>query len=908
MSRRVPISLLLVTLAAGAVAPAPAFAQHARFDFFARGPYRADVPRPDDILGYAAGEHQTQYTEQQEVFDRLLAVSGGRAVAESIGVTEEGRVMRAILISSPANIARRDTIRRDLARLADPAHTSPDSAAAIAARTPVVVMLAYTVHGDEPAGFEASMWVAYQLIASNEPATKDILDHDLVILIPSENPDGHERFAVWYNSLAVGTDEPAAYETREPWGIVGRYSHYRFDMNRDLIAQSQAPVRAILGTIRRWHPQVYADHHSTTEQFYFPPFAEPVNANVPAASKHWIEIFGEGNAAAFDAHGWQYYTRDIFDGYYVGYFDVGPTLDGATGMTYESDGGPEYRIRHDDGTVITFADGIAHHYVASLATLGTAAQHATARLADYAEFFRTAVTDGRAATMKRIVILPDRDPTEAARLEASLLGHDVAVVRLTKPYTATAAHDYYTGDARGTRRTFPAGAIVVDLAQPHGRMARALLEPDPAEPRAFAERELAKYRRNQRRSGEGSEGYDFYDVTAWSLPYTFGLDAAWTEDLTPVTGDTLVLTDPAHPARALEPAGSVSGHARSAYVFPNDREGAARLAVGLLNGGFAVDVSTEPLRADGTSYPRGTFVVRTVRNPDSLDQRIATLAKECGVGVTAIQSAFPDSGWVGIGSESVEALHAPHVLVAAGPGISQTSYGALWYFLDRELHAPFVPVALGRIGGMRTMSDYNVFVISDGSPDRIADELGKEGIARLKAWVKDGGTVIAYGRAALFLARSDVELTTVRALGDTTHGGDSLPSGPDRSPPIASPAADTNAVVSLPGAIFRATLDTTSWLTMGYTGTTLAVPVSGDAFLAPSKHGENAVVFVGDSLRLSGWQWPGNTERLLRGSVWAVAESSGRGTAVVFANDPLFRAFWRGTARLLTNAMLMGGR
>jgi hypothetical protein len=115
-------------------------------------------------------------------------------------------------------------------------------------------------------------------------------------------------------------------------------------------------------------------------------------------------------------------------------------------------------------------------------------------------------------------------------------------------------------------------------------------------------------------------------------------------------------------------------------------------------------------------------------------------------------------------------------------------------------------------------------------------------------------------------------------------------------------------VVPLPGAIFRATLDTTSWLTMGYTGTTLAVPVSGDAFLMPSTHGENAVVFVGDSLRLSGWQWPGNTERLLRGSVWAVAESSGRGTAVLFADDPLFRAFWRGTARLLTNAMLMGGR
>ena len=117
----------------------------------------------------------------------------------------------------------------------------------------------------------------------------------------------------------------------------------------------------------------------------------------------------------------------------------------------------------------------------------------------------------------------------------------------------------------------------MDLDQPQGRLARALLEPDPEVPTSFKARELEKYARNQRRGDAEGENYDFYDVTAWSLPYTMGLDAWWTEDLVPVTGDELALAE-GDPVRALAPAGGVSARAASAYVFRNDRQAAARLA------------------------------------------------------------------------------------------------------------------------------------------------------------------------------------------------------------------------------------------------------------------------------------------------------------------------------------------
>jgi len=903
-----PTMRLLATLLSSAVLSTaslvPAAAQEAPLDFFGRGPYRAEVPRPDSLLGYGPGARHTQYATQQAVLERLVAASDGRAAFEEIGVTEEGRHMRVLLISSPENLARRDAIRADLTRLADPRTTTVEEARTIAGRTPVVVFLSYSIHGNEPAGFEAAMWVAYQLLASNEPATRTILDSVLVVLNPSANPDGHERFAVWYNSIFPGkdgTDEPASLEWSEPWSIWGRYSHYRFDMNRDLIAQSQAPTRAMLGAIRRWHAQVVVDLHSTTEQYFFPPFAEPLNTNIPAASVRWVEVFGKGNAAAFDRYGWQYFTRDVFDGHYVGYFDASPMAAGATGMTYETDGGKALQRRRDDNTVITFREGIAHHYVASLATLETAAANRTPRLVDFQDFFRSAMTQARSAPMKRFVVLPDQDPTNAARMIRLLSGHGIEVRRLTAPYTASAAHSYF-GGAPG-RHTFAPGALIVDLDQPESHMARALLEPDAEVAEPFRSRELEKFARNQRRGGTGDERYDFYDVTAWALPFTLGLEAWWTEDLGAVTAEAV--------GADWRPTGGVSGRAQSAYVFPNDRQGAAALAMALLREGYVVNASAEPLRADGTTYPRGTFVVRVVRNPGSLHDQIGPLASTYGVPVTAIQSAFPDSGTTGVGSANVGPVFRPRVLVAANDGISQTSYGALWYFLERELGQPFVPVALGSIGRMSDLDDYNVLIIPEGSPAAIERDLGSGGTERLKAWVRDGGVLIAYGAAALFPSRKAVGLSSVKAFGapDSADAkkqkADSLPAAADLTPPLPSPKADTSTVQDLPGTIFRAALDKSHWLTAGYDRSELAVMLAGDTFLAPSTSGANPVAFVSPASRLSGFAWP-NTERLLTRTVWAAVDRQGRGNVVVFADDPLFRAFWRGTGRLLTNAMLFG--
>ncbi len=449
------------------------------FDFYARGPYRPAVPRPEAITGYAAGEQHTMYAVMQHYLDTLVATAGERVRIERWGETAEHRPIRALIISDPANLARLDQIRADMAELADPRRTSPARAAEIAAKDPAVAVFQYSVHGDEPAGFEAAMQVAYQLLASDEPQTLELLKSVVLVLNPSANPDGHERFAAWYNSVAVGADNPAAFEQHEPWSVTGRFNHFRFDMNRDLLAQSQPEVRVMMAGVLRWRPQVFVDHHSTTPTFFFPPVAQAVNRNLPPQTTKWFDTYGRGNAAAFDRFGWQYFVRGVFDFFYVGYWDEWSTFQGATGMTYETDGGPEFNKRRDDGSITTFRDGIAHHFVASLATLETTAKNRQSRLLDYYEFRRSALAEAALDRMKRVVIEPGTDPRMTAHVIGLLLANGIEVTRLAQPATSRAAHAYLGGSGPASARTFPAGSYVIDLNQPQRRIAQVPAQPPP---------------------------------------------------------------------------------------------------------------------------------------------------------------------------------------------------------------------------------------------------------------------------------------------------------------------------------------------------------------------------------------------------------------------------------------------
>ena len=967
---RVPTCVIALSLLAHVVRAAPA-----RFDFYDRGPYRQGIPRPADVLGYEPGTFHTSYGNMERYIDALLRAAGDRIVREPFGRTYEFRERAVLLVSSPGNIKRLDAIREATAKLADPrALSGAGEAARLLRETPATVWLNYSIHGDESASFEAMMQVAYQLAAGEDSTTRAILDRCLVVMNLAHNPDGHERFVTWINALGQGNPDPWAIEQQrqQPWGIGGRTNHYQVDLNRDALAMSQAESRQMARAFRRWNPQVFVDHHGQTASYFFAPPAAPLNPTLPAAEvAKWTETFGRANAAAFDRYGWNYYVRDVFDLYYPGYWDSWPSLRGAVGMTYETDGGGNLAIRRDDETVVTLLDGIRRHFTASLATAATAAAHREERLRDYHRFAVAAIEEGRRGPVRAYLLDPGKDPARAAALAENLLEAGVEVRWLPGPVRSGAARPVWTdvpgkagaapADAAkpagkaarpgpppraGTPvgpmapfapRDFPAGAFLVDLAQPAGRLARTLIERDAPVDAAFARVQLDKYERNLKRGKRApKEGYDFYDVTAWSLPLAYGVpvygvsqppaggarlqapDPTRPEEGAELLGDSLAIGVPM-PARASrlgptaltgpdghaawEQVGGIEGgRAGTAYVWSCEREGALRLALRLMQEDFRVATSTRPLRAGGTDFPRGSFIARTERNPERLHERIAELARGAGVTVVATHSAYADRGDTGIGSEAVASLKRPQIAVLVDGSVSPSAYGWLWFLLERRLGVRFTALRVSALAGAE-LHRYNVVVLPDGNPGALARAMGEGGIATLKGWVERGGTLICLDDAAEFPTLKNVGLSTAAAVG--VKPPDEKKDAPDDKAPADSVREDERRPEYVPGTVFWASLDPRHFLAYGFDAPRIPVLVQGRLFLKPSKEGANPLRFDREPLTLTGWTWP-ETERRLLGTAYAVDEPTGDGHVIMMEGSPAFRLFWRSTERLLLNAVIYG--
>ncbi|MBK6590427.1 MAG: hypothetical protein IPG22_19265 [Acidobacteria bacterium] len=904
-----------------------------KFDFYKRGPYRENVPKPQSLLRFDVGDHHTTYAQMEQVITAIAAAAPDRVKIYDIGTTNEHRMQHVVAISAPENMARLDEIKAANAKLVDPRKTSASEADRIAQSNPSIAWMAYTIHGNESSSFEAFMQVIYQLAASNEPATLDILKNMVVLIVTGENPDGHERFVTWYNSVAIGSPDRNAIEHREPWAIWGRVSHYRFNLNRDTLTFSQKESRNMQKAFVEWNPQLAVDHHGQPSQYFFPPTSLPTNPNLPQpVTSKWEERYGRANAKAFDSNNWDYYVRDVYDAFYPGYWDMYPSLNGATGMTFETDGGGPKGLNwtRDDGTIVTFRSSIAKHYVASLTTLETTAKNKVERIKDFYNFRAKGMADSGAGKLKRVVIDPTSDRVKAAELVDILRLSNIEVKVAANSFTSPTAHTYMEKNAPAASKTFPAGSYIVDLDQPQRIFIKSILEQDTPQTKAFIDDNMARFRRNQMRGkGQPKEDYGFYDITAWSLPLAFGVDAWWTEESPNVQGAMVAAETLAAAKR-----GSVTGRAAISYVIPYETDSTAAMVMRLQQNGYKVAVATRQLNAGGRNWPAGTFVVRVSRNPDSIHEKIAQFSREMGVNVTAINSGFSDEGDTAVGGEAVISLREPKITIAADEGVTQESYGSIWWTFDKY-GIKFTPMTIGNIKG-GGLKGYNVLILPEGSAGRYMSSFGAGGVSALKEFAGDGGTIVTISGASVFATLKDVGLSSSKMVGseDDEQKGkvpddakptpspmpESTPTAELKSdkndgfpslPAIVSPSANMNRVPeALPGAIFRATVDRTTYINYGVNKDEIPVLIASAYFFRYSKEGTNALVFDAapkKPLTVSGFVWEGNTERLLKWSSYVIDESVGGGHVVMFAEDPFFRGMTRSTTRQFFNAITFNG-
>ena len=870
---------LCFALAGSALGAGPLAAQH---PFSTGGAYDPAVPTPRSVLGYDIGDRFTPHHLVARYLARLAAASR-RMRLDTVARTFEGRETFLVVLTSEANQAQLDQIRADAARLADPRGAPAAELAAIVARMPAIVWLGYTVHGNEASGVEAGLALAYQLAAGRDAETQLVLDSTVVLIDPVENPDGHERHVqdVQRARSAGGAEDvppvQGAMVHQGSWPGA-RGNHYYFDMNRDWFILSQPETRGRIAVFERWWPHVAVDLHEmgSDASYYFAPPMDPINKNVPESLRRWWDIYAAGNAAAFDAHGWSFFRREDFDEFYPSYGDSWPLLNGAVGMTYEQASSGGGAIRRSDGTLLTLRDATWHHYTASWATLVTSARRARERVGDYLAFRQSAVSEGERGPIRTVIIAPDTKG-RADSLVAHLLANGVAVGRLRAAADVRDAVAY--GETAARLVHLAAGTYVVDLAQPQGRLAKALLEPEAQLDSSFIAGELER-----RRTGQPDR---FYDMTAWALPYVFRARAWWSHGAVgpadPV--DTAALgADRVAPFPGTAP--------QYAYAFSAGSEASLRLVAALLADSVKVAFAPRTFTQGGMRFPQGTFLVRVAANGPQVGAVLMRRATETGARVVALNSAAADSG-PDLGSNSVFPVKAPRVALVGGQPVSGSSFGFTWFAFNQRLHYPVVTVSAASLGSLDLKSIDVVVVpsVSAGAFDRVLGEGGKE---RLVTWVKDGGTLITLDGATSWLAAEKTGLARLRQRRDTTRadsaGGAPLPS-------------------YVPGAIVRLVGDTLSHLLAGIGETEIPALDYSDRIFSPPKDlsaGEAILRYapVG-RLRLAGYLWPEVPARLAE-SVYLWTESAGRGRVIGFAGDPNFRDLWRGLLPLFANAVFLG--
>jgi hypothetical protein len=813
---------------------------------------QAQLQSPEQFLGYKIGSRFTPHHRLVEYFKSVAAAVPSMVKLQEYGKTNEGRPLLVAYLSSAQNLANLESIRTANLHLT----TGTKSASALP-----IVWLSYNVHGNEPSSSEAALLTLYALVDPANTQTKAYLKNTLVIIDPCLNPDGRDRYVNWFNSVVGKTFNPTpeSREHREPWPG-GRSNHYNFDLNRDWAWQTQVETQQRMALYNQWLPQVHVDFHEQgfNEPYYFAPAAEPLHEVITPWQREFQSTIGRNHARYFDAAGWLYFTKERFDLLYPSYGDTYPIYNGAIGMTYEQGGGPAggLGVLTENGDTLTLADRAQHHFTTGLSTIEVASKNADRLLSEYEKYYRN---NGNGNGVYKAYVIK-MGPLDTARIYAL-----VELLKKNNIRFFSAKGNDLRGLNYNTLKeesfTLSATDLVIPSAQPKGALVQVLFE------------------QSTRLTDSAT-----YDITAWSLPYAFGLTAYASKNA--IGGLQAYEMRSNTVADVTEPY---------AYVIPWNSINAARLTGRLLQKGIKLRYATRPFSSDGQSFSRGSVLVMKTGNQNmtNLWSTVRNLASEANVKLVAVRSGFVDEG-LDFGSSSVMPLKARKVAFFTGEGISSLGAGEVWHYFEQVLNYPVTMINVNDVSRMN-WGNYDVVIMPDGGYRFLSD---KPAADALKNWVNNGGSLIAMEGAVAALSSLDWGIKAKKPADSNKNPYDNLRRYDDR---------ERDALRDYtPGSIYKVELDNTHPLAFGYPGYyhTLKLDASQYEFL--KSNGWNVGV-VKKGGPVSGFVGTQLNKRLQDNLVFGVQEM-GRGTVTYLADDVLFRSFWENGKLLFANAVFLVGQ
>ncbi|MBL6655217.1 MAG: zinc carboxypeptidase [Flavobacteriaceae bacterium] len=802
--------------------------------------YNKSIPTPLSVIGHEVGEFHISHDKLSHYVQEISRASN-RVKLVNRGKSYENRTSLLMIITSESNHSRLEEIRKQHLELSNSKNKDID-----VSNMPIVVYQGFSVHGDEPSGSNASLPLMYHLLASNSQETIELLENTIILLDPSFNPDGLQRFSQWANSNKNQslTADSNDREYNQYWPR-GRTNHYWFDLNRDMLPNQLVETNAKVKTFTEWLPNILTDHHEmgTNSSFFFQPgVPERKNPLISDLNQALTREIGSYHEKALNSIGSLYYSEEDYDDFFFGKASTYPDANGSIGILFEQ-GSSRGHIQESVNGILTFPFTIRNQLTAALSTL-EAAKNMRVKLLNYMKDFYDDQIELNPKSSDNIVFGKLKDESTVYHLADLLNSHKIKFNKISEDVVLNGKK--YTKD----------NSFIIPMNQPKRTLINAMF---------YTQTEF--------------KDSLFYDVSAWTFPLAFNVNYSYTDNLSKSSVSKLFGEEV---TETKKPEGNVDSKSEYAYLFEPHEYYAQAAVYHLIKEGIRVKTATRKFSINGKEFDFGTYLIPVQNqsmNSEDIYNKLLEISNNYNINFES-QATGITSG-IDLGSDYFIIVNEPKIGLIVGDGVRSYDAGEIWHLLDTRYNIPITKLDVDDLKYM-DLSKYSHVILPDYNGSKLRSE-------QIKNYINGGGNLIAYRNSVKWVSNNLNELEFL--TNDLKASGVSF-----------SDREKFYGAQQTGGAIFESNIDRSHPVNYGIESNTLPLFRNSNVYMIKSEQSFNNPITYSSNPLMSGYISEENIS-LLKNSVPFKVIRSGKGKILLMTDNTNFRAFWFGTNRILLNML-----
>ena len=802
--------------------------------------YNQSIPTPESIIGHQVGELHVSHDKLSH-YVQEVSKNSDRVKLVNRGKTYENRVSWLMIITSESNQSRLEEIRQNHLELSNSKNRDID-----VSNMPIVVYKGYTVHGDEPSGTNASLLLMYHLLASDSEETKDLLENTIILLDPSMNPDGHQRFSQWANNNKNQSLNPDSNdrEYNQYWPRA-RTNHYWFDLNRDYLPNQLIESNLKIQTYTEWLPNIMTDFHEmgTNSTYFFQPgVPQRKNPLISDLNQDLTKEIATYHEEALNEIGSLYYSEESFDDFYFGKGSTYPDANGGIGILFEQ-GSSRGHIQESVNGIITFPFTIKNQLATSFSTL-KAAKNMRVKLLNYMKNFFDDQIDLNSKRTKNIVFGKLKDKSTVFHLADILKSHKIKFNNISKDIVING------------KKYLKDNSYIVPMNQSKRTLIEAMFNTQ------------TKFKDSL-----------FYDVSSWTFPLAFNVNYDYTDGMSQSNISSLMDDEVDN---LIKPSGNVDNKSDYAYIFEPHEYYTQAAIYKILDEGLRVKTATRKFSIKGKEYDYGTYMIPVQSqklNSDEIYELLNKVSKEYNVNFESHLTGITDG--IDFGSNNFIIVKQPRIGLIVGDGVRSYDAGEIWHLLDVRYDIPISKLDIGNLGYI-DLNKYSHIILPDYNGSMINSD-------QIKEYVNNGGNLIAYRNSIRWVSNN---IDEIELLSNDLVAND-----------IAFDERQAfYGAQQTGGAIFESNIDKSHPINYGIESSSLPLFRNSNVYMTKDEQSFNNPILYSSNPLISGYVSEENLSLIKKSSPFKLIRK-GRGKILLMTDNTNFRAFWFGTNRILLNML-----